>query len=162
MTYYNNRERELTLTLKMGRDTEFGRSRSREFQPLMADGKKDFRKREVLQWHINKAIIQYVTQISNSFTFEKSKKVKSSVRLIQKCADLICIPICDIFNQSISIGIFPEDWKYVRVTPLFKQRNKVDPDNYRPISAISVVTKMKVFERIVCDQLYSYLELHHL
>ena len=90
------------------------------------------------------------------------KKVKSSVRLIQECADLICIPICDIFNQSISIGIFPEDWKCVRVTPLFKQRNKVDPDNYRPISAISVVTKMKVFKRIVCDQLYSYLELHRI
>ena len=29
-------------TLKVGRDTEFRTSRSREFQPVMADGKKDF------------------------------------------------------------------------------------------------------------------------
>ena len=25
-----------------------------------------------------------------------------AARLIRECADLICIPICDIFNQSIS------------------------------------------------------------
>ena len=30
---------------------------------------------------------------------------KISARLIRECADLICIPICDIFNQSISLGI---------------------------------------------------------
>ena len=28
--------------LKVGRDTAFRTSRSREFQPVMADGKKDF------------------------------------------------------------------------------------------------------------------------
>ena len=27
---------------------------------------------------------------------------KTAARLIRECADLICIPICDIFNQSIS------------------------------------------------------------
>ena len=45
--------------------------------------------------------------------------------------------------------------KCVRVTLLFKQGDRDDPNNYRPISVISVV-----FERIVYDQLYSYLEVH--
>ena len=36
---------------------------------------------------------------------------KISAKFIRECADLICIPICDIFNQSISLGIFPDDWK---------------------------------------------------
>ena len=39
---------------------------------------------------------------------------KISARLIRECADLICIPIRDIFNQSISQGIFPDDWKCER------------------------------------------------
>ena len=43
-----------------------------------------------------------------------------------------------------------------RVTPLFKQGDRDDLNNYRPISVISVVAK--VFERIVYDQLYAYLE----
>ena len=81
-----------------------------------------------------------------------------STRFVRECADLICVPICDIFNQSISQGKFPDDWKYARVTPLFKQGNRDDVNNYRPISVIPIVAK--VFERIVYDQLYAYLEEH--
>ena len=43
--------------------------------------------------------------------------------------------------------------------PLFKKGSRDDPNNCRPISVISV--QAKVFERIVHDQLYSYLEVHN-
>ena len=52
-------------------------------------------------------------------------------------------------------GTFPDDWKCARVTPLFKQGEASDLNNYRPISVISVIAK--VFERIVYDQLYNCL-----
>ena len=82
-----------------------------------------------------------------------------SARLIRECADLICIPICNIFNQSIGQGIFPDYWKCARVAPLFKAGDRNDVNNCRPISVISVVAK--VFERIVYDQLiYASLEEH--
>ena len=92
---------------------------------------------------------------------DKSKATgldKISARFVRECADLICVPICDIFNQSISQGIFPDDWKYARVTPLYKQGDRGDVNNYRPISVIPIVAK--VFERIVYEQLYAYLEEH--
>ena len=79
-------------------------------------------------------------------------------RLIRECADLISGHICDIFNQSISRGNFPEDCKSARVTPLFKQSDRDDVNNYPPISAIPVV--VKVFERILYEQLYAYLKMH--
>ena len=79
-------------------------------------------------------------------------------RLIRECADLICVPICDIFNKSFSQGKLPEDWKSARVTPLFKQGDRDDVNNYRPISVIPVV--VKVLERIVYEQLNAYLEEH--
>ena len=72
------------------------------------------------------------------------------------CADLISIPLCNIFNNSLSSGLFPDDWKCARVTPLFKQGERTDVNNYRPISVISIIAK--VFERIVYDQLHSFLE----
>ena len=82
-----------------------------------------------------------------------------SARLIRECADLICIPTCNIFNQSIGQGIFPEDWKCASlVAALFKAGDRNDVNNYRPISVISIVAK--VFERIVYNQLYAYLEEH--
>ena len=40
------------------------------------------------------------------------------------------------------------------MTPLFKQGERTDMNNYQPISVISVIAK--VFERIVYDQLYSF------
>ena len=77
-----------------------------------------------------------------------------SARLIRECADLICISICKIFNCSWTTGIFPDDWKCARVTPLFKQGSSSDMKNNRPISFISAVAK--VFERIIYDQIYAY------
>lgn len=52
-------------------------------------------------------------------------------------------------------GIFPDGWKCARVTPLLKQGESSDLKNYRPILVISVVAK--VFERIMYDQLYNFL-----
>ena len=68
------------------------------------------------------------------------------------------MPICHIFNQSVSLGKLPEDWKSAGVTPLFKQGDRDDVNNHRPISVIPVV--VKVFERIVYEQSYAYLEEH--
>lgn len=78
-----------------------------------------------------------------------------SARLIPECADLISVSLSDLFNKSLTSGIFPDDWKCARVTPLFKQGERSDLNNYRPISVIPVIAK--VFERIVYDQLYSFL-----
>ena len=93
---------------------------------------------------------------------KKSKAVgldKISSRLIRECADLICKPLCYIFNQSLNVGMFPDDWKCARVTPLFKQGERDDLNKYRPISVIPVIAK--VFERIVYNQLYAYLTKHN-
>ena len=74
-----------------------------------------------------------------------------SAKLIRECTDIISGPLCDLLMSRI----FPDDWKCARVTPLFKQGEPSDLNNYRPISVISVIAK--VFERIVYDQLYNFL-----
>ena len=57
-------------------------------------------------------------------------------------------------------NIFPDDWKLARVTPIFKKGKKDDMDNYRPISVISVVAK--IFEKLIFEQLYEYLNNNNL
>ena len=80
-----------------------------------------------------------------------------SARLLKECPDLISWSLAPIFNQSIDTGIFPDEWKNARIKPLIfkKAGSRSDPSNYRPISIIPIVAK--VFERIIYDQLYHYL-----
>ena len=78
-----------------------------------------------------------------------------SAKIIRECADFVSVSLCDLFNKSLVSGIFPDDWKCARVTPLFKQGEPSDLNNYRPISLVSII--VKVFERIVYDQSYNFL-----
>ena len=66
------------------------------------------------------------------FSHIQIRHIDNSARLIQECTDLICIPICNIFNQSISQGIFLNEWKRAKVTPLFKQggQDNLNINNY--------------------------------
>ena len=96
------------------------------------------------------------TTLLNHLNKSKAAGLDKISRLIREYADLICNPIRDNFNQSISQCTFQDDWKCAKVTPLFRS----GPNNYRPISGISGLAK--VFKRIVCDQLYAYQEEHNI
>ena len=85
---------------------------------------------------------------------------KISAKLLGVCPDLIADSLCSIFNRSINTGIFPEEWKCSKVVPLFKEGDRKDLNNYRPISIIPVVAK--VFERIIYDQVNTFLVDHGL
>ena len=87
-----------------------------------------------------------------------SKRMKVLLYSVSFCPlkSKIAETLTRIFNQSLTTGIFLDEWKFARVTPLYKNSGKrSDPRNYRPISVIPVVAK--VFERIIYDQLYHYL-----
>ena len=76
-------------------------------------------------------------------------------KLLKMAASIVAPSLTAIFTKSIITGIYPTEWKMARVTPVFKKGVKSNLNNYRPISVIPVVSK--VFEKIVYDQLYQYL-----
>ena len=78
-----------------------------------------------------------------------------SRQLIKISAPVIVASITEIFNCSILTGIFPDEWKAARVTPVFKSGSPSDVNNYRPISIIPMIAN--IFEKIIYDQFYRYL-----
>ena len=60
-----------------------------------------------------------------------------------------------LVNRSIVTAVFPEAWKLARVIPIHKSGDRSDPSNFRPISILSVLSK--ILEKVVAIQLMSYL-----
>ena len=78
-----------------------------------------------------------------------------SSKLLKVAAPVIATSITDLFNCSISTGVFPDEWKLARVVPVFKKGIRSDVNNYRPTSIIPIIAR--VFEKAIYDQFYKYL-----
>ena len=79
-------------------------------------------------------------------------------RILKEVKDIICKPLCAIFNLSLQSGKVVKAWKLANVTPLFKKGDKSCPGNYRPISLTSVVCKL--MESILRNKIVEFLEEH--
>jgi hypothetical protein len=83
-----------------------------------------------------------------------------SSKVVKIAAPVISDSLTYIFNQSIILCTFPNEWKVARIIPLFKNGKRNLAGNYRPISVLPAISK--VMERILYNQLYEYLSLNNL
>lgn len=63
-----------------------------------------------------------------------------------------------IFKSSLSCGVLPYDWKMSIIKPIFKQGNKQNIPNYRPIAL--TCTCCKLLEHIIQKHITVFLETH--
>ena len=77
-------------------------------------------------------------------------------RFVRDSASIIACPLRHVINLSLIQGSVPDDLKSARVVPIFKKNDKTEVGNYRPLSILSIISK--VFERVVYNQLETYLD----
>ena len=75
-------------------------------------------------------------------------------KIIKLLLPVISVRICSLFNQCVKSGYFPQDLKNAKVIPLFKGGLKESLENYRPISLLSLLSK--IFERIIFKRMYNF------
>ena len=75
--------------------------------------------------------------------------------ILRMTSNRIVVALYQIINSSLDQGTFPSLWKTAKVFALHKGGPKDDFNNYRPISVLSITSK--IIERHVHDCFYSYL-----
>ena len=58
---------------------------------------------------------------------------------------------CALFNNPLRVGALPSVWKLANVVPVHKHGEKTYVENYRPISLLSLVSK--VLERCIFNNI---------
>ncbi|CAF4883968.1 unnamed protein product [Pieris macdunnoughi] len=83
---------------------------------------------------------------------KKSKDIWGmSTVILNSVINVISSELSIIFNRCIDCGVFPDEMKLSKITPLFKAGSESDPSNFRPVSVLPALSK--VFEKIMLDQL---------
>ena len=80
--------------------------------------------------------------------------------VIKLVAQNILAPLTHIINLSISTSTFPSSWKLAKVVPLLKKGDPLMAQNYRPVALLPIFSK--ILERMVFNQLVSYLDTNNL
>ena len=82
------------------------------------------------------------------------------IRLLKSAAHILSNPLTSIINCSVKQGIYPRKLKRAKIVPIFKSGDETDPNNYRPISLLSVFNK--IFEKLMYKRLESFIKKNDL
>ena len=129
---------------------------------------------DILEKHKHHPSVQEISQtfMTNDFKFVTEDLVRKkimnldgskatpigdiSVDILKSTVDIHLPFITNSIHLSIEKGCFPEELKLAEVNPIFKKKDDLDKENYRPVSVLSHVSK--VFERIMYHQINDYMK----
>ena len=104
---------------------------------------------------------EHIIKIVKAFSPKNSADTDGvSSKMIKYIIIEIAKPLAHIFNLSLQSGVFPKQLQLSRVIPIFKSGNKLECDNYRPISLLSAFSK--ILEKIVAKKLLTHLSDNNL
>jgi len=96
-------------------------------------------------------IVKELKDSANGFDGISSKLIKNTFHIFMN-------PLIHMINLSLSQGVFPREMKVAKVVPIYKSGDTTLLKNYRPVSVLSVFSK--IFERIIHTRLRNFLDKH--
>ena len=100
---------------------------------------------------------KYITELKN----KKSTGLDTvNVLLLKTSLPYIVQPLTYIYNLCIKQSVFPQAFKTAKVIPLPKTTDLGNPNNFRPISLLSVLSKP--LEKHIYKHLMNFMEHHSL
>ena len=81
-----------------------------------------------------------------------------STRFLKETAYELAPMLACLFNQLLTTGEIPQDWRKAYVIPIHKKGSKSDPKNYRPVHVSLTSIICKTMEHILCSQIMHHIE----
>ena len=96
-----------------------------------------------------------VRKVVKSLPSDKAAAGEIPVNVLKNCENCF-FDLTNCINKAIRNNKFPDSLKLSDITPVFKNLDPSDKANYRPVSVLPLLSK--VFDKIIYDQSYEYLE----
>ena len=80
--------------------------------------------------------------------------------VLKAAAPELATPLARLFQLCFDKGHMPAQWKCANVIPCYKKGDKHTPGNYRPISLLSIISK--VMEKLISKKMWKHLDEHQL
>lgn len=102
-------------------------------------------------------IVRIISKLSN----KKAPGLdKISNIMLKNCPFNIIFYITKVINEILKRGYFPHTWKTAVVCAIPKQGDLTFPENYRPISLLSCLSK--IAERVILSQLNAHIDANNI
>ena len=111
----------------------------------------------------------FLKEVDNKFIYDELSNLDTNKafgldgiapRFLKDGAKQLAPIVSHIVNLSISTKTVPNDMKQAKIIPIYKKKSRLEVSNYRPISLLSVVSK--VLEKCVYVQVNEYLNSKNL
>jgi hypothetical protein len=76
-------------------------------------------------------------------------------KVIKATYHLYLSPFTHVLNLTFAQGVFPNELKLAKIVPLFKSGDSQQISNYRPVSILSLFSK--IVEKLMYNRLYSFI-----
>ena len=97
---------------------------------------------QIIIFFFNRVITNEIKSLILSFKNEKSFIYNVPDFVLEQVCHVIAPILVDLFNESIETGLFPDQLKLGRVIPLHKSGSKTCIQNFRPITTLSIFSKI--------------------
>ena len=87
---------------------------------------------------------------------------KIPAKLLKNCASCISLCLSQLFNKSLFLSKLPSEWKLSNIIPILKSGQRREVTNYRPISLLSLVSKVLgrcVFNKLIVHVSHQFYHL---
>ena len=117
-----------------------------------------FPSRTNLKLHNSFVTLKMIKKVIMNFDLSKASGPDCfPVVVLKNCEPELPYILAELFNKCLKESCFPDCWKVSSVVPVFKNvGERSTAKNYRPVSLLSVVSK--VFEKLVNNRIVDHLE----